>query len=289
MKEYERQKRELQKQREAEAEARRKRWEKLCPEQYLDAAKRGDPVSQHNLALCHLFARGTPRNVKEGLMWLEKAAAQNLGDSLAELGKAYSGDLGLSGISENLEKAAALLEKSLIVETSTFYLHHAQWTLGKMYTEGRGVEVDLPRAVALISESAAKGNMLEAHEQKERDEYLGKLQRTLREANIDPVLDEVVITVSLVWGIKSDPVEVKIKAKKKTLLSKLIQAFADAKQVTAATLKAVGPEGTRLKKDMTLRENGLEDGDGIDILLDMDGGGSYSTTKNHHRLQHHQV
>ena len=244
----------------------------MRPEDYLDAAKAGASSSQHNLGLCYLFGRGTAVNVPEGLKWLERSASQNNGASLSELGQLYCGDKSVYGFPIDYEKAVQYLEKSLIIETRNVFNHSSQWSLGKLYAEGKGVDQDLVKAISLVSESTAKINVLPPQDQREREMYLEKLHDLKRAQDPNPELGEKVITVILRPNLTGEDIEVRIKAKKKTLLSKVLQAFADTKGISSAILKALGPEGDRLKKDLTLRENGLEDEDTIDIVQDLDGG-----------------
>eukprot|EP01088_Endostelium_zonatum_P018092 TRINITY_DN5674_c0_g1_i1.p2 TRINITY_DN5674_c0_g1~~TRINITY_DN5674_c0_g1_i1.p2 ORF type:complete len:107 (-),score=32.18 TRINITY_DN5674_c0_g1_i1:772-1062(-) len=89
---------------------------------------------------------------------------------------------------------------------------------------------------------------------------------------IAPIEDEdnKVITVKLSPQDGGDVVD--IKAKKKTKVQRLIDAYASQRGIDAKTLRLFTPDGNRMNSGQTLAELQIEDGDQIEVMMTQLGG-----------------
>ncbi len=127
-----------------------------------------DDKFQYRLGWMKLHGVGTEQDEVEAREWFEKAARLGNPYTQYQLARLILADDGAS--QEELEQAAAWLTKS-----AGAGLDCAQYALGKLYRDGRGVEKDILQAVTWFSEAAEQGNGLAAY-------ALGKLYLTGEDA-----------------------------------------------------------------------------------------------------------
>ncbi|MDP2439206.1 MAG: ubiquitin-like protein [archaeon] len=77
-----------------------------------------------------------------------------------------------------------------------------------------------------------------------------------------------VITVKL---IHSNHAPVCLKAKRSTMISRVINSYAQQVSVNPGSLRALF-NGQRLKPDKTMFESGIEDNDEIEMMIEQQGG-----------------
>lgn len=155
----------------------------------LQAAKGGHRVAMYDLGIMLLNGNGVEKNVHDGLIWIEKAAAKNLLHAQMTLSKLYetgsdveknmfkslkwtlaiamqptasvfwinkAGDIffeGRDGIPQNYPQAARFYTRAADKNDP-----HAQSRLGQMYLNGWGVEKNRQKALQLLERAAQNGN-----------------------------------------------------------------------------------------------------------------------------------
>ncbi|ELR13447.1 ubiquitinlike protein [Acanthamoeba castellanii str. Neff] len=82
--------------------------------------------------------------------------------------------------------------------------------------------------------------------------------------------EDAVISVKLAPQDGSGVVE--IRAKGKTKIKRLVDAWAKQKSINPQSVRLLGPEGQRLNLESTLNEANINDGDQIDVMLLQTGG-----------------
>lgn len=163
-------------------------------EYFLKAAEFGLPEAQYNIGTMLLSGSGIPEDGPEGVRWIGLAAEQGLVEAQYALGRLIlAGDAGLqrdpvagsnwlqAAAQQGFEEAEnhlgfALLEAAQLsqddAEQERWAAHYlgiaaqrperpdsqAQYELGRMYLQGRGVEKDAGTGAAWISAAANQGN-----------------------------------------------------------------------------------------------------------------------------------
>eukprot|EP01088_Endostelium_zonatum_P012268 TRINITY_DN2644_c0_g4_i2.p1 TRINITY_DN2644_c0_g4~~TRINITY_DN2644_c0_g4_i2.p1 ORF type:complete len:104 (+),score=31.73 TRINITY_DN2644_c0_g4_i2:59-370(+) len=79
-----------------------------------------------------------------------------------------------------------------------------------------------------------------------------------------------VVTVKLVPQDGQDALD--IRAKRKTKVQRLIDAYASQKGIQSAALKLLNDQGQRIQPNLTLAEAGIEEGDQLDVMMSQEGG-----------------
>eukprot|EP01089_Gocevia_fonbrunei_P012082 TRINITY_DN2764_c0_g1_i3.p1 TRINITY_DN2764_c0_g1~~TRINITY_DN2764_c0_g1_i3.p1 ORF type:complete len:102 (+),score=26.14 TRINITY_DN2764_c0_g1_i3:47-352(+) len=82
--------------------------------------------------------------------------------------------------------------------------------------------------------------------------------------------DNAAITVKLVPQDGDQTVD--IKAKKKTKVARLIDAYAAQRNIQSSAIKLLNDQGHRVQPHQTLKEAGIEDGDQLDVMMNQEGG-----------------
>ena len=114
------------------------------------AAKRGDPFAQNNLAWMHLFGEGVERDPKKARVLLEKASAQGFSDSRALL--AYIHKYGI-GVPVDPDLAFSL-EREAASEGAVW----AARSLGQSHHLGEGTEANAAQAERWYKQAASRGH-----------------------------------------------------------------------------------------------------------------------------------
>eukprot|EP01104_Vermistella_antarctica_P009446 TRINITY_DN2432_c0_g1_i1.p2 TRINITY_DN2432_c0_g1~~TRINITY_DN2432_c0_g1_i1.p2 ORF type:complete len:113 (+),score=41.28 TRINITY_DN2432_c0_g1_i1:28-339(+) len=87
--------------------------------------------------------------------------------------------------------------------------------------------------------------------------------------NVDDFDPNAVISVKLTLSDGNEPIQ--IRAKKKTTVAKVLEAFAKQKGIDATTLKLF-LDGVRIQPTRTLGEAGVDDEDQLDVSMEQVGG-----------------
>jgi TPR repeat protein len=126
--------------------------EVLAPAQFastIKLAESGDPAAEHQMAQIHAVGDGVPKNEKEAVRWLERAAGHGDADAQYELGLALREG---RGTLQDDERAFAWLQRAANVGNAP-----AQFELGRMYFVGAGTPVDKIQAYTWLNLAAAQG------------------------------------------------------------------------------------------------------------------------------------
>jgi hypothetical protein len=115
----------------------------------LDRAGKSDPRAEYELATLYREGRGVPRNEKERLAWLQRAAEHGNADAQYELGMAMRDG---RGIIQDYGRAAELLLQAAEAGNGL-----AQLELGIMYRSGIGIGADNAKAYTWLNLAAAQG------------------------------------------------------------------------------------------------------------------------------------
>ena len=113
-------------------------------------AAKGDPESQHKLALRYHKGDGVQRDYVEAIDWYRKAAAQGHAPSLTNLGAMYQ--MG-QGLKQDPAMAAEWYEKAAVQGDA-----NGQANLGMLYHQGLGVKLDHERAAYWYRKAAEQGH-----------------------------------------------------------------------------------------------------------------------------------
>ncbi len=156
----------------------------LAAELFRKAAIQGEVRAQHNLGKLHLDGNGVPQDYAEARRWFEAAAAKNDGAALFSLAKLYASG---HSVPKDIDRAAALTRQaSQRNYAPAQYMHalsflvrrppdegevvrwlkraaaqgytDAEYSLGVMLGEGRGVQQDLIESLAWLQKAADKGH-----------------------------------------------------------------------------------------------------------------------------------
>lgn len=130
-------------------DALRKRDYATAAKELKPLAERGDAEAQYRIGLMYEHGAGYPKDMKQGVAWLTKAATQGHASAQQELGVIYStGD----GVPRDPKRAAGWFAKAAAQDNMA-----AQFNLGLLYAKGDGVPNDLAQALALFRRAAAQG------------------------------------------------------------------------------------------------------------------------------------
>ena len=148
-----------------------------CLVWYRKAADQGDDVAQFNLGLAHLDGTfGAEVNPAETLkLWLLSAAQGNAG-ALKDLGVFWKD--GLSG-KKNLAKGIDFLKLAVEKGSTT-----AAFLLGEIYSEGRGVPVNMTLAAKYFRKAAEKESDVALQNSRTADMHFNTAMDYLQEENI---------------------------------------------------------------------------------------------------------
>lgn len=119
---------------------------KRACEIFLLLAEQGDSDAQSNLGWCYLNGVGVSKDHDQAVFWFEKSAEQD--NPLGQYNLAV-----MEEIRSNYENAANLYFKS-----ATQGFVDAQYNLGLLFREGRGVEANDEQAVFWLKKAAAQGH-----------------------------------------------------------------------------------------------------------------------------------
>lgn len=114
-------------------------------------ASAGSADDQFLVARMHFRGLGTPKDLGESIVWLEKASAGGSSVAQERLGVFYENGV---GVSQDFSRAASLYQQA--IDQDNFRLEAIN-NLGVMYEEGRGVPKNLQRAADLYAAGAAQG------------------------------------------------------------------------------------------------------------------------------------
>ena len=124
---------------------------------YRSAAQRGDPVSQYRLALLYLAGGGIPQDNEQAIRWLHRAAEHNFTDAHVLLGWLYD-DVHMYEETATVEKHPGTAA-SWYLKAAQSGNPYAEFKLGMMYFEGRGVQQSDKEALALLHRAIEQGEL----------------------------------------------------------------------------------------------------------------------------------
>ncbi len=116
--------------------------------QDLQQAKAGDAKAQYDIAMMYLKGRGVEQDGGKARTWLSKAADQKDEKAITRLGILnYKGEAGEKDYAEALKLFKKVKDESVL----------AQYYLGDMYAEGKGVSKDYEKAIVWYKKAAKGG------------------------------------------------------------------------------------------------------------------------------------
>lgn len=118
------------------------------------AAEAGDPQAQFYLGSLYEAGAGVPRDYSRAVNWYTRAAEQGHGSAQLALGLILYNGAGEGSVPQDLEEAARWLMAAARQEDPKPY---AQFLVGHMYLEGRGLPRDLKKAEAYARAAAEHG------------------------------------------------------------------------------------------------------------------------------------
>ena len=118
-------------------------------DEIVSKAKQGLPFYQFTLGKCYLYGRGTKKDYKEAINWLEKAVAQNNSGAFNSIGFCYYYGY---GVKQDYNEAVKYFRKA-----SDFGEEYAYLNLGTCYLRGHGVNQDIKQANELFRLAEQKG------------------------------------------------------------------------------------------------------------------------------------
>lgn len=116
----------------------------------------GNKYAQHNLANMFCYGTGIQKDLSKAFLWYSEAA--RLGMRFADYALAQMYYYG-SGVEQNIELAQEHYRKALFAFLAYDKDEKLLYKIGRMYYCGLGTEVDKPKALKYLSESAEQGNM----------------------------------------------------------------------------------------------------------------------------------
>jgi TPR repeat protein len=116
-------------------------------------AESGDAEAQFQLGLRYFTGKGMKQDTSTGMKWLGKAAAQGHGRAMLVIGSIYEEGDSATGIKQDFAKAAEWYKKSADTD-----LPEAQFQLGLLYVQGKGVKADPLNGAKWFLKAAAKGH-----------------------------------------------------------------------------------------------------------------------------------
>ncbi len=102
---------------------------------YRDAAALGDVTAMRNLHAMYRYGNGVQKDLKEALMWLQRAVDENNPEAIRIMGKLLA--FGEEGTTADPVRGASLLRQAALKNDG-----QAQELLGQLYEEGKGVPRD---------------------------------------------------------------------------------------------------------------------------------------------------
>ncbi|MEX2452217.1 MAG: tetratricopeptide repeat protein [Rhodospirillales bacterium] len=117
-------------------------------EEWLPAARGGDPHAQHMLGFLYAQGRGVDKDFNETVLWWQQAARQGLPAAQFTLGTLY---LEGTGVRKNIEVAA-----KLVGAAAEAGFADAQYLYGLMHVKGEGVKRDIETAMMWLNRAAQK-------------------------------------------------------------------------------------------------------------------------------------
>ena len=118
----------------------------------------GDNQAQYDLSQMYLQGIGTPKNIEQGWVWLNRAAEQGNIQAMLELGVRYQASASL----ENGQEMAFLWFQKAAMAGSPV----GQYNLAHFYESGKQAPVDLVKAYVWMTISNKSGNPAAASEMK---------------------------------------------------------------------------------------------------------------------------
>lgn len=115
----------------------------------LELAARGDSAAQHALAIRYRDGKGVAKNTAEAMRWGHRAADQGHADAMD-----FIGFLFFRGVEVPRQPAIAAGYFKAAADTSA----QAAWNLGQCYFAAQGVPQDIPKALELWEQAAARGH-----------------------------------------------------------------------------------------------------------------------------------
>lgn len=117
---------------------------------FLKAAEQGDSDAQYQVATCYRMGEGVAENKNESINWLIKSAEQDNANAYYGLASCY--DRGYGSIKADPAKAFELYVKSAELGQP-----QALNEIANCYQQGKGVERNIEKAVAFLSQAAEAG------------------------------------------------------------------------------------------------------------------------------------
>lgn len=118
----------------------------------------GDNQAQYDLSLMYLQGIGTPKNIEQGWVWMNRAAEKGNIQAMLELGVRYQKSPHLA----NSEEMAFLwFEKAAMAGSAA-----GQYNLAHLYEDGNPMPADLVRAYVWMTLSNKSGNPVAQSEAK---------------------------------------------------------------------------------------------------------------------------
>jgi len=140
--------------------------DRRAAEWYRKSAEQGNGQAQYSLGAMYAEGRGVERNRDEAIRWYKKAASHGVAGAMYRVAIAYYNG---EGVEENLGLACTWLlaaQKSgdpqaqdalkQIGDQMTNRLDRSKFDLAELYEKGEELPQDLPSALALYQEAAAK-------------------------------------------------------------------------------------------------------------------------------------
>lgn len=121
---------------------------------YLRAAELGNMEAQYKIGQYYLLGNSVEEDVEQALYWLEKSHLQGYTAATSSLGLIYETNIDV----QDLELAYSLNQQAALLADM-----EAQFRLGLMYLQGRGVSENIIKGRAWLLQAATKGH-LEAHQ-----------------------------------------------------------------------------------------------------------------------------
>ena len=118
----------------------------------------GDNQAQYDLSQMYLQGIGTPKNIEQGWVWMNRAAEQGNIQAMLELGVRYQASTSL----ENAQEMAFLWFQKAAIAGSPV----GQYNLAHFYESGKEAPVDLVKAYVWMTLSNKGGNPAAASEAK---------------------------------------------------------------------------------------------------------------------------
>lgn len=157
------------------------------------AAEQGYDMAQHKLGLLYVGGEGVKRDAVEAAKWLRQAEEQGHDMARCDLGNRYLDGL---GVKKNIDKGIQLLLRVAEQGTDSNAALYAQWTLAKLYREGKKVPQNGIEAVKWLRKAVESGEFsaqydlgLMYFEGKEVEQDFAEAAKWFRKAAEIPYID----------------------------------------------------------------------------------------------------